>query len=246
MIPNIFIEKIDGGSTGKIIFSDQIVTITKEIPGFFIVEVPNGCQFTGDFLHAGADNVSNKLTMSVKQKFKRWIMDIGLNIKHHNISLQKLLQKLNQHKIKLSKVTRFFCKTYPKDKNDTIIKAKENVQFYCPEANGFENIIEMCKNMAKQKESSKQTVKTISKTKDEYVSIIQRSSPRRSNRQVKDAADSTPTAANRKRAGSAEKTIGKGKVGPKKQKQAETPPKFKPRRLFVSILISEHFVIDFL
>jgi hypothetical protein len=120
--------------------------------------------------------------------------------------------------MKISRVVRFFCKTYPKDKKDTIIKAKENVFFPNPEVNEFDHIIKSFKDKANPKKSSKKTVKTITTTKYESVSAARKSrprfakakyesvsaarksnSPRRSSRQAKEPAANTTPAKDAKR-----------------------------------------------
>lgn len=214
LIPDIFIEKIDGEeSSGKLLFSGEIVKIAKEISGFYVIVVPHASQFTGDFFHSGGNNVV-KFSRSEKIKYMKWVSNIARHILHHDIFMPELYRKLDNHKIKISRVTRLFCKTFPKSLQHKIAKSKLNVSFYDPVEHGFEKLIEE-KKKANHKEATK-----------ESTSNTRKSSPKRSKRQVKDAVHSTTAAANRKRSGSIEKTIDAGKGGTKKQKQA--PVQSKP------------------
>lgn len=90
VIPKMFIERINKGKTGKMIFSDQIVSITSEIDDNYIVAVPAGCQLTDDFWHAGADNVSSKLVLDDQQPFMDWISKVANHIVTRDVSLKEL------------------------------------------------------------------------------------------------------------------------------------------------------------
>jgi hypothetical protein len=87
------------------------------------IEVPSeGCQFVGDFMHAGANNVTGCLTENEENAFNLLILEAASIIdqnkkKKQYFQLFKLLQSANY----LTKITRFFCRTISKEHRDLLV-----------------------------------------------------------------------------------------------------------------------------
>jgi hypothetical protein len=96
-----------------------------------IIKIYTGCQFSADFMHAGANNVQ-KLPDSERVAYREWLSTVSKKIYNQNVPLTNIFNALNNEKeIDVSKTTRFFCKTFPK--KIVVMKMKENVYF--PECN---------------------------------------------------------------------------------------------------------------
>jgi hypothetical protein len=125
--------------TGK---KDKMVTIL----------VKSGCQFAGDFEHAGADNASK----TNKKKFSKLFNELHPIIcDPNNKNMYKQVLDLLNTFPELSKITRFFCKTIPKNYDQFI--PRTNIYYPAKEC---EYIDDRVKNIEDNKKKRKATTPT--------------------------------------------------------------------------------------
>ena len=127
-----------------------------------IIKIITGCQFSADFMHAGANN-AQKLPSSEQVAYREWLCTLSKKIFNQSVPLKEIFNDLNSEEtFDVSKTTRFFCKTFPK--KIVVMKMKENVYF--PECNigEFDGFVQEIKEKLEMKNTKQKAKDSTPKT----------------------------------------------------------------------------------
>jgi hypothetical protein len=123
------------------------------------IKIDTGCQFSSDFMHAGANNVQ-KLPSDKQKEFTNWLSDVSDKIQNRKGTIKSIFKDLSSKKVvDISITTRFFCKTFPKKIG--VMKVKDNIYFPDPNVDEFEQLVQKIKEKVEKTTKSKKQ-----KTKD--------------------------------------------------------------------------------